>query len=176
MVLVIMLHKEVKALEIVNEILQIIQIKALSSTDSCYCLVFRLLQHKNKLFLFNIDFTEKVYKSTLSSSLKNFSLTTLWILAGILSLNIPLRSPFCSKAVSWLKPSARVGDGGPELEDMDDDDGEGGQDLERKILDTWLEFDRFNWQVVLASDWLNTLTDFGSPEEHSTTVSIGQKR
>lgn len=46
---------------------------------------------------------------------------------------MPLRSPFWSKAVSWLKPSVRVGDGGPELEDIDDEDGEGGQDLKKKI-------------------------------------------
>lgn len=61
-------------------------------------------------------------------------LTTLWILAGILSLKMPFLSPFCSKAVSWLKPSVRVGDGGPELEEMDDDDGEGGQELQRKYV------------------------------------------
>ena len=54
------------------------------------------------------------------------------MVAGILSLNIPLRSPFCTKAVSWLRPSVRVGDGGPELEEMDDEDGEGGQDLKQK--------------------------------------------
>ena len=58
-------------------------------------------------------------------------LTTLWIAAGILSLNMPLRSPFCTKAVSWDRPSIRVGDGGPELEEIEDDDGDGGQDLRR---------------------------------------------
>ena len=42
---------------------------------------------------------------------------------------MPLRSPFCTKAVSWDRPSIRVGDGGPELEEIEDDDGDGGQDL-----------------------------------------------
>lgn len=54
------------------------------------------------------------------------------MVAGILSLKMPLRSPFCNKAVSWLKPSVRVGDGGPEFEEMDDQDGEGGQDLKKQ--------------------------------------------
>lgn len=42
---------------------------------------------------------------------------------------MPFFSPFWSNAVSWLRPSVRVGDGGPELEDIEDEDGEGGEDL-----------------------------------------------
>lgn len=48
------------------------------------------------------------------------------MVVGILFLNIFLRFFFCIKVVSWFRLFVRVGDGGLEFEEMDDEDGEGG--------------------------------------------------